>query len=69
MYQVLILAYPNFEHDIILDTDASNCGVGSVLSHNIERTRTCDYNPKCDDQIKCLMPLMNACLACAIYQD
>jgi predicted aspartyl protease len=31
-----ILAYPNFEHDFILDTDASNFGLGGVLSQNIE---------------------------------
>ena len=31
-----ILAYPNFEYDFILDTDASNFGIGAVISQKID---------------------------------
>lgn len=31
-----MLEMPNFSHDVILDTDASNMSIGTVLSQNID---------------------------------
>ena len=42
-----ILALPNFEHPFILETDASNIGVGAVLSQKIDSvTRPIGYYSK-----------------------
>ena len=43
-----ILAYPNAEEPFILDTDASNFGIGAVLSQKIEgKERVIAYGSRC----------------------